>query len=313
MIAIVDGNNLAYRSFYTPMGSLTTSLGKASGCIMGLLNQLKALQETTDVERIIVMWDSGKAEWRKELHPEYKANRSYGKTEEEKVKFDELYSQMNTLHEMLPMIGIHSIKMDVPFEADDLIYGATKYLSEIDEEVLVVTSDKDMYQLIGDKVSLYTPTKKKVIGISDFYDEVGVRHSAYMGYRALLGDTSDNISGVPGIGEKTAKNLMDKYGHIDNVLNPNPADKKVLMKSKRTARIFEEENLQIIGRNHRIMNFKYVDEHLEKIDFLGLLTSQLDGELAFNGVEFRKFLTEWQFVSILSDFNVWSGKFRLLY
>lgn len=315
MIAVVDGNNLTYRTFYTPAGSLVTSTGEPSGCILGFLNQMKALQEAVSLERIIVCWDSGKAQWRKDLHPEYKANRSYGKTDEEKEKFDDLYKQMHILHENLHLAGVHSIKMEVPFEADDLIYGVVKYLEAKGEEVLVVTTDKDMYQLINNKVSLYSPHKRKIIGSSDFYDEVGVTQESYMGYRALLGDTSDNIPGVPGIGEKTAKGLMDTYGHIDHVLNPTPDVRKVLMKSKRLARIFEPQNLEAIGRNHRIMNFKYVDEHLDAINFTEKLEHLLheDNELVFEGAGLKKFLMRYQAVSILSDFNPWSSNFRKLY
>lgn len=305
MLLIIDGNNIAYRSFHTPQGNLTTKAGEPTGVMLGVLNSVRNyLEKFPDTTRVIVAWDGGKAQWRKDIHPEYKANRSYGKTDEEKAKFEGLYKQIDELNTFLPILKVQSIKLK-GWEADDLIYALCKLHNGTN---MVVTSDKDMLQLISDSTSIYTPYKDKVIGVSNFYDETGVTQEAYMGYRSLVGDNSDNIPGVPGIGEKTAKNLMDKYGHIDNILNPKPEDKKVLMKSKRTQKIFDPENLQAIGRNHRIMNFSYVEYN----DIMGDLTKVLTEEQIYEGAIVKKWLTRWQFVSILSNYISWVVPFKML-
>lgn len=310
MLMIVDGNNLAYRSFHTPQGSLTTQDGTPSGIILGVLNSLKTLLEKfPETTRVIVAFDGGKAKWRKDLYPEYKANRSYGDDPEEKAKFEGLFMQIDELHRALPTLGVHSIKLK-GWEADDIIANICYTFekgAKADDYAMIVTSDKDMLQLVTKKVNVYSPYKDRIISPNNFYEETGVTQDAYIGYRALVGDTSDNIYGVAGIGEKTAKNLMDLYGNLDNILGATGDTKSKLMKSKRTAKIFEPENLRILGRNNKIMSFKYVpyDSEVEEAvnTALGIYLGpeeEAPTPLSVNSKEFKKFCMKWQFLSILT-------------
>lgn len=308
MILVVDGNNIAYRSFHTPQGNLCTKAGEPTGVMLGVLHSLKVyLDKFQNIDRVVVCWDFGKAKWRKDIYPEYKATRTYGDDPEEKEKFQGLFRQIDILDGFLRNLGVHSVKIR-GWEADDLIYSVCKIFP--DHHKLVVTTDKDMYQLIGRDVSVYNPapTKDKIISPLNFYEEMGVTMEAYMGYRALVGDSSDNINGIAGIGEKTAKNLMDKYGHIDNILNPTAEVKKALMKSERTKKIFEPENLQILGRNHKIMNFKYVDYS----EILSILQDKTSGEPQVDSQEVKSFLMRWQFVSILTNYMPFILSYRTI-
>ncbi|MNT21672.1 DNA polymerase I, thermostable [compost metagenome] len=174
---------------------------------------------------------------------------------------------------------------------------------------MVVTTDKDMLQLINKSVSVYRPGKDVIVSPLNFYEQTGVTQEAYIGYRALVGDTSDNIFGVQGIGEKTAKNLMDQYGNIDNVLGAKGDDKAKLLKSKRTARIFEPEGLNRLGINNKIMNFKYVpyDQEVEDLvhKALGIYMGPEEEaplDPAFDTKAFRAFCMRWQFLSILTNY-----------
>jgi 5'-3' exonuclease len=310
MLLIIDGNNIAYRAFHTPQGNLTTKQGEPTGVMYGFLNSLKSyLEKFPETTRCVVMWDGGKAEWRKKIYPEYKGNRSYGKDEEEKAKFDGLFKQINILHEFLPKLGINSVKI-YGQEADDLVAIACRILSANNEQAIIVTSDKDMLQLVDENISIYTPYKDKVISLLNFYEETGVTKEAYIGYRALLGDPSDNIQGVPGIGEKTAKSLMDKYGHIDNILGAQGEAKKALMKSARTRRIFEPQNLRILGINNKIMNFKYVphDPEVEKV-----VKEAIHGPMpTVSSKDVKEFFIRWQFVQNLVNYMTWIIPFKSL-
>ena len=310
MLMIVDGNNIAYRAFHTPQGSLTTKQGEPSGVIYGFLNSLRSyLEKFPETIRCVVMWDGGKAEWRKQIYPEYKGNRNYGKDEEEKAKFDGLFKQINILNEFLPKLGINSVKI-YKQEADDLVAIACRLLAVNQEPALIVTSDKDMLQLVDTNISIYTPYKDKVISLLNFYEETGVTKEAYIGYRALLGDPSDNIQGVPGIGEKTAKNLMDKYGHINNILSATGETKKSLMKSARTRRIFEPQNLRTLGINNKIMNFKYVP-HDPKVE--QVVREAIYGPMpTVSSKEVREFFIRWQFVQNLANYMTWIIPFKSL-
>lgn len=306
MILIIDGNNIIMRAFHTPSGDLCTKAGEPTGSMRGFLNSLKTyIDKFPEVTKVVVAWDGGRSKWRKAMFPDYKGNRSYDSTPEDKIKFEGLWEQIRLTHELLPDLGVYSIKVDGN-EADDVIaYVCDKYK---DEDKIVITSDKDMLQLIDDKTSIYNLYKDKVISEVNFFDEYGVNLNAWMGYRALQGDSSDNISGIPGIGEKTAKSLMNNYGHIDNILNPTPEIRKAIMKSKRTAKIYDPQNLQILGRNHKLMHFKYADYS----DIIPETDAVLATEVAVDSKVIKDFFIRWQFVSMLSNFSAFVLTFMAL-
>lgn len=297
-------NNLAHRVFHTPQAQLSTKAGEPSGVILGVLNNIKStIERFPESTRVFAMWDGGKSAWRKEFYPAYKAQRDYGKDDaEKKEKYDTLWKQMEILHQNLHKFGVNSIKIDGQ-EADDLIASACHCLPG---NKMIVTSDKDMLQLISPEVSVYSPHKGKVIGMVNFFEETKVTLDAYLGYRALVGDSSDNIFGVPGIGEKTAIGLMDKYGHIDNVLNAQGDDKKALMKSARTKKIYEQENLQILGRNNKIMSFKFA-----QYDILNpVVADAFVNELTVDSKNIKEFFIQWGFVQNLTNYVSWVMPFK---
>lgn len=310
MILVIDGNNIAYRSFHTAQGELTTKAGEPSGVMLGTLNSLRGyLDKFPEATRMVVVFDGGKAKWRKEIYPEYKANRNYGAdSPEEKAKFEGLFKQIDTLNEFLPSLGVYSIKLK-GWEADDIISELCKTATKHGKNhVMVVTTDKDMLQLVSRTVSVYRPGKDVIVSPLNFYEQTGVTQEAYIGYRALVGDTSDNIIGVQGIGEKTAKNLMDAYGTIDNVLGSRDVKAK-LLKSKRTAKIFEPDSLNRLGINNKIMNFNYVPYDPEVEDHvntsLGVYMGPVEEAplpLSINTKEVKSFLMKWQFLSLLTNF-----------
>lgn len=297
MILLVDGNNVMMRAFHTPSGDLCTKAGEPTGSMRGFLNSLKTyIEKFPETTKVVVAWDSSRSEWRKKIFPEYKGNRNYDRTPEEKEKFDGLWKQIELVHELLPSLGVYSVRVPGN-ECDDVIsYICQKYK---DENKVIISSDKDFFQLIDNNTSIYNLYKDKIISEVNFYDEYKINLSAYMGYKALIGDPSDNICGIPGIGEKTAKTLMDKYGHIDNILNPTPEVKKDIMKSKRTAKIYEPQNLQILGRNHRLMHFKYADYS----EIIPATDEVLSKELSVDSKVVKDFFIRWQFVSMLTNFS----------
>jgi DNA polymerase-1 len=309
MIMVIDGNNLAHRVFHTPQGSLTTKQGEPSGVLLGVLNAIRQnLQRFPETTKVIVCWDAkGSTNWRKEVYPDYKGNRDYGKDDEvKKEAYQGLWDQLEECNRMLHMVGVHSVKVN-GMEADDLM---AYIANQASKHVMIITSDKDMLQLVSDKVSIYSPYRDKVISPLDFYEETGVTKEAYIGYRALVGDKSDNIIGIDGIGEKKAKSLMDTYGHIDNILNAQGEDKKKLVKSKVFSRIFTPEGMNRLALNNKIMSFKHVPYNQEAVD---LIEGALRGtSLEFSSKAFRAWIVRWQFVSILADYLTWASPFMAL-
>lgn len=322
MILLLDGNNLCYRADQTHQ--LTTKQGERVGAIYGTINMIHsylkpsgggynnyiydALEEIGVEEnftRVVMAFDGGKSKWRKSFYSEYKAQRDRNraqKTPEEKAARDAFLGQMNTLHEELPNFGVKSLKLR-DWEADDLIYTVTK-LSR-GERVIVVSTDKDMLQLVSDTVYVWRPSKDKdgkLYTPENFEKLTGVAKESYLDYRLLVGDSSDNIPGITGIGEKTAASLMKEYKSIEGMI-PYRA---LLMKSKVKQRIFT--NADILDRNDALMNMERIPmESVEPYVKAELVTTE-----SFDEKAVKTFLMKKQFVSILKNMLQLSQAFKQL-
>lgn len=319
MRLLIDGNNLAYRANATT--ELTTKQGERVSAIHGTLQMLQSYlkpsegkyknkmldslrlhfgNEDLEFSDVVTCWDAGKSKQRMELYPEYKANRSKGdRTPEEKAAFSQFIDQMEQLHEILPSFGVRSVKFK-GWEGDDLIYVASQLIDDI---CVIVSTDKDMLQLVSDRILVWSPFKEKLITPKNFGMNTGFAQPSYLSMRILVGDTSDNINGVKGIGEKTAKDLLIKYTDIDGVLEA----KEELMKSKRTQKIFDD--VEVLERNNKLMNLTHVKYDEIKDEFLELLS---DDKVIFRDRAVKEFLAKKQFVKIMAEFLLWSMPFRML-
>jgi DNA polymerase I len=211
-LALIDGNSIAYRAFYALPEDLATKSGQVTNAVFGFTRMLIRLIKDHHPEAVAVAWDVSRETFRTESYPEYKANRLKAP--------DHFRSQLPLMDEVLEALHITQLREE-GYEADDIIASLTKKAVDEGWEVLIVTGDRDAFQLVGGPVSvLYTRR-----GISDTVladeawvtDRYGIAPSQYVEYAALRGDTSDNLPGVPGVGEKTAAKLIAEYGTIDGV------------------------------------------------------------------------------------------------
>jgi len=210
---VIDGHALCYRAYFAFIRSpLVNSRGQNTSAIFGFARMLLKLIQDQNPDYLVVAFDPPRKSFRFGLYPQYKANR-------EKMP-DELRSQIEEIKHMLSVLGIKRLE-EADYEADDVLGTiAEKYASK-QLEVVLVTGDKDAYQLVGRNVSIYANKK----GITEFeiYDEkavkekLGLSPQQVIDYMALTGDTSDNIPGVRGVGEKTAQRLISDYGSLDNI------------------------------------------------------------------------------------------------
>lgn len=212
MIILVDGHSIAFRAFYALPDTLITKDGFPTNVIHGFLMMISKLVKDYDSEKIIITWDISKKTFRTELYSDYKGNRTSAP--------DEFKLQVKTLQKLLDKFNIPQVSKE-GFEADDVLGTLSKKLNDKDKEVMIVTGDRDSFQLITDKTNiLYTKR-----GISDtqiynekiFTEKYSIKSNQYIEYLALKGDPSDNIPGLPGVGEKTAINLLLKYKNIKSI------------------------------------------------------------------------------------------------
>ena len=209
MLLIIDGNNLAHRVKYK---FSLSNRGVDVSITYGCLRSISSLISKFKPQSLMVCWDGGTPEFRRQLLPEYKANRTKG----DPYEYQEFIRQVQELHEIFPLMGIVSVRKRGA-EADDLMYHASKLYSG---HSVIVTTDKDLYQAINPNVEVYSPTKGIIIDQSAVLEEYGVRTIGDLVHlRALMGDSSDNIRGVPGIGQKTAVKLFKEFGSLVGIVN----------------------------------------------------------------------------------------------
>ncbi len=213
-LLIVDGHSLAYRAFHAlPVEKFHSPQGIPVNAVYGLCSMIVNLLVEYQPTHLAVCFDEGRNTFRKQIYPQYKANRP--------ASPDEFRVQISLIRGLIDSLGIVSYS-DAQFEADDLIATIATEASASGMEVLVVTSDRDSFQLISDAVNILYPKKglSEVIRMdaNALVEKYGLSPEQYSDFAALRGDPSDNLPGIPGVGEKTATAWIQKYGSLDSLL-----------------------------------------------------------------------------------------------
>jgi DNA polymerase-1 len=221
-IFLVDGNSLLYRAFHaTPY--LSNSKGVPTNATYAFTNMLKKLLNDQKPDGLLVIFDSKVPSFREEIFKEYKATRP--------PMPSNMPVQIPYVKEIIRAMGIHSVEKE-GFEADDVIGTMVARLRDQDVEIYLVTSDKDMMQFVSKNVFVFDTMKNVLMGEPEVTEKFGVKPSLISDFLALCGDTSDNIPGVLGIGDKTARELVSSFGTIDEIYASLENIKKEAVKTK---------------------------------------------------------------------------------
>ncbi len=210
---VIDGNSLTYRAFFALPTDMATASGQVTNAVFGFTSMLINVLKDHTPDGVLVAFDRPEPTFRHEAEPLYKAQREAAP--------DILRQQMGLVREVLDAVGITAVDVS-GWEADDIIATVTDRLVDAGNQVIIVTGDRDSYQLVRDPDVKVLYNKR---GVSDyaFYDEAGIEErtgvtpALYVQYAALRGDNSDNLPGVPGVGEKTAAKLINNYGGLDGI------------------------------------------------------------------------------------------------
>ncbi len=205
---LVDGSSYLYRAFHA-LPSLSTSSGQHTGAIYGVANMLRRLLKDYQPERMVVVFDAKGKTFRDDLYAEYKANRP--------PMPDELRSQIELLHELVQAMGLPMLVVD-GVEADDVIGTLAAQATEAGMDTLISTGDKDMAQLVNGHVTLVNTMDNTTLGEQGVEEKFGIPPERIIDYLALMGDTSDNIPGVPKVGPKTAVKWLKQYHSLDEIM-----------------------------------------------------------------------------------------------
>ncbi|MCL1588377.1 MAG: DNA polymerase I [Actinomycetia bacterium] len=230
-LALLDGHSLAYRAFYALPPDLATPSGQVTNAVFGFTSMLIKLLDEEAPDAMAVAWDRKEPTFRKEMYPEYKATRTSAP--------DIFRSQIPLIEEVLDAMEIPQVSV-AGFEADDIIATLAKRGRGLGYDVVVVTGDRDAFQLSADDLTiLYT-----LRGISDtvhatpdwLKKKYDITPDRYVEYAALRGDTSDNLPGVPGVGEKTAAKLINAYDSLEALYDDLESQTPKLRENLETAR-----------------------------------------------------------------------------
>jgi DNA polymerase-1 len=274
---LVDGNSLTYRAFFALPTDMATASGQVTNAVFGFTSMLAYVIKDQEPEGILVAFDRPEPTFRHEAEPQYKAQREAAP--------DILRQQMGLVREVLDALGIATVDQ-AGWEADDLIATGVDALVSRGHDVIIVTGDRDSYQLVSDPHVRVLYNKR---GVSDYalYDEAGieertgVRPDMYVQYAALRGDNSDNLPGVPGVGEKTAAKLINKYGGLDGIFEHVDEQTPKLRSNLAEFEDRARKNLDLMMLRH--------DAPVDDVDFdaLGVAPDPDEVKRLFDFLEFR--------------------------
>lgn len=274
-LVLVDGSGFIYRSFYA-LPPLKKSDGANVGAVYGFTNMLISILTNNALEYFAIIFDKGKKNFRHEIYPEYKQTR--------RETPEELIPQFSLVRDACSAFNIDFIEYS-GFEADDIIATYAKKAINKGYKVKVISGDKDLTQLIEFGIEIYDPIKTKSITNDDLLAKYGVISSCIRDFLALSGDTSDNVPGVPGIGPKTAANLLNEYKSLEGIYqNINNITKKKLKEnleiyrdqafmSQKLVTLNDEAPYEIQIENLKLkpLNKFKIQEFLEKNEFFSMI------------------------------------------
>lgn len=231
-LLLIDGSGFIFRAYHA-LPPLTDPNGMPVGAVVGFLNMLLKLIDSTHADYAAVIFDAARVTFRNRIYPEYKANRPPAP--------DDLIPQFALVREATKVMNLPAIEME-DYEADDIIATYAKIANEQGVETTIVSSDKDLMQLVGGSVKMFDAMKNKEIGKEQVIEKFGVPPEKVLEVLALIGDSSDNVPGVAGIGPKTAAELINQYGDMEGLLAhaheiKQPKRRETIINSADTARL----------------------------------------------------------------------------
>ena len=231
---LIDGSGFIFRAFYA-IPLLTNSQGIPINAVYGYCNMILNIYEKFKPEQMIVVFDTKKKTFRSDIYKEYKSNRTDPP--------EELIPQFSIIRDATDALQIPRLEMD-GYEADDIIATYTKQAEERGVSVTIISSDKDLMQLVNKNTKMYDSMKDKFIGVKEVKEKFGVEPSKIIDVQALAGDRIDNIPGVSGIGVKTAAELINNFNSLENVL----AKVNEIKQPKRRQILIDEKDKALISK-----------------------------------------------------------------
>ena len=277
---LVDGSGYIFRAFYA-LPQLNNSHGLPTNAVYGFVRMLLKLLKDAHPARLAIVFDSPKKTFRDDLFESYKANRMSPP--------NDLVVQIPYIHRAVEAFRIKSLIMP-GYEADDLIGTLAMRAARRKIETVIVTADKDFMQLVGPHVTLWDTMRDRRMGTREVRERLGVEPRAVVDLMALMGDAIDNVKGIPGVGEKTASALIQKFGSLENLLaNLDQLERSDIRGAKKLGPLIAQHraDVELARKLVRIDIDAPIDVEIDDLDFHGIddkATADLLRELEFNSI-----------------------------
>ena len=268
-ILIIDGNNFAFRSMVVP--SFKTDNGIPTSVIYSLLTSLIVLLKKFNTNHFVFVWDKGISTKRVEIYDQYKANRKIMTDEEREIK--QLFlGQLKLAQKIFDFLNFAQISI-WNVEADDILSILANLFSKYKQSI-IVSSDKDLLQCLNVKLNVYNPSKKILYNFKTFFEIFNVSPPRYLFARTMIGDPSDNIKGIHGVGDKTAFKIVDDLKRVNVNELVDLMHTKKYCKKKFAEKIIEGKD--IIIRNYRLMKLpvKSIELGKDRKKYLDIVTKE---------------------------------------
>ena len=282
---LVDGSGYIFRAYYALPPLSRKSDGLPTGAVIGFCNMLFKLLEDSKSDdsknkptHFAVIFDSARKNFRNEIYKDYKANRSEAP--------EDLAPQFEYIRKAVKAFNLPSVEQ-INYEADDLIATYARQIINLGAKVTIISSDKDLMQLVSKNIRLFDPMKSKVIGEKEVEEKFGVKPKQVIDVQSLAGDSSDNIPGVPGIGIKTAAELINKYKNLDTLLKKS---EEISQKKRRQTLIDNRESALLSRKLVTLKEDVPVEGNIENF-----LIKDIEKDKLYN------FLREMEFNRLLSQ------------
>lgn len=282
-LILVDGSSYLYRAYHA-FPPLTNSSGEPTGAMYGVLNMLRSLLLQYRPSHVAVVFDAKGKTFRDELFAEYKSHRP--------PMPDDLRAQIEPLHQMVKAMGLPLLVVS-GVEADDVIGTLAQEAEKAGHAVLISTGDKDMAQLVTPNITLINTMNNAILGPQEVCDKYGVPPELIIDFLALMGDSSDNIPGVPGVGEKTAQALLQGLGGLDALFSNLDKISTLTFRGAKTMSAKLEQNKDVAYLSYKLATIK-TDVELD-VTCDELTVSQPDDEQLhqlFSRYEFKRWLAD---------------------
>ncbi|MEN3033634.1 MAG: 5'-3' exonuclease H3TH domain-containing protein [Aquificaceae bacterium] len=271
-IYLLDSHALIYRSFFA-LPKLTTKDGFPTGALFGFLKTTFKILKTRP-RFAAAVFDHPSDTHRDLIYSSYKATRP--------AMPDELKLQLPLIKKSCELLGLSLLEFE-GYEADDVIYTLTKTATESGFEVLIISPDKDLLQLVDEKVKVLNPIKEELFDRQKVFEKFGVYPEKIRDFLSLVGDKVDNVPGVKGIGPKTALQVLERYGNVESIINS----------WDKFSKEFPKANLEELKLSYELIGLKAVQSKLPEIEELSIKPMKTP--------ELKTFLEQYEMISLLKE------------